>query len=235
MEYMGFNKYKDIDKTFHKNIQKIFDLDIPKIDFIHQFPVFVGHVNLARYLFFYDLYKKVHELSGHIADIGTWKGSSFFFMSKLVRLFESYALTQVHGFDWFKGMQPSNNDDKNQEGLYADCTYENILKLIDLQQLNDISIIHKLDITKDLDNFFKNNIHLRFKMVFIDCGIAQVLEKALEHFWPRLVNGGIIIMDHYNAECSPSESTILEKYIGKNHIQHLPYNRQPTAYVIKLL
>ena len=34
------------------------------------------------------MYKKVKDLSGHIADIGIWKGGSFFSFIKFVSLFE---------------------------------------------------------------------------------------------------------------------------------------------------
>jgi len=233
--YMGWNKFKDIDKEFHKNMNEILNLDIPKINLIHHFPVFIGHVNLAKYLFLYDLYKKCFELSAHIADVGTWKGASFLFMAKLVRLFENYNNTQVHGFDWFEGMEPGEDDKKLDEDYLSKykSDYEMLLKLIDLQKLNDIAILHKMDITKELDTFFKKNPHLRFKMVFIDCGIKEVLDKSLENFWQRLVNGGILIMDHYNVEVSPSESEIVERYVGKNYIRQFPFNRQPTAYIIK--
>lgn len=233
--YQGLNKFKDIDSKFHDNIEKILELEIPKIDFIHQFPSFVGHVNLAKFLFFYDLYKKCFKLSGDIADVGTWKGASFFFLSKLVRLFEQHAYTQVHAFDWFQGMKPEEDkDDIRVDGKYI-SEYELLLKLIDLQELHDISIVHKMDLVKDTPVFFGANPHLRFKMVFIDCGITQVLEKCLEHFWPRLVRGGILIMDHYNVESSPSESAMVEKYIGENKIRQFPFNRQPTGYIEKIV
>lgn len=153
-------------------------------------------------------------------------------MAKLIKLFEPFSHTQVHGFDWFKGMKPGKNDDAKQVGKYG-CNYEMLLKLIDLQKLNDTAILHKLDLAKKLEDFFSKNRHLRFKMIFIDCGIERVLGESLRFFWPRLVKGGILIMDHYCSECSPGESEILEKYIGKNYIKHLPFNRQPTAFVIK--
>jgi hypothetical protein len=172
-------------------------------------------------------------LSGHIADIGTWKGASFFWFVKLIKLFESFSQTQVHGFDWFKGMVPNpGEDDLAQNGLYS-CSYEKIQQLIKIQNLQDIALVHKLDLVNDLGPFFKVYPYLRFKMIFIDCGIAAVLRQSLEYFWPRLVYGGILIVDHYNCESSPSESDVLEKFIGKNHIRHCPFNRQPTGYVIK--
>ena len=231
-DYMGVNKFKDIDRDFHDSINKILDLGIPKIDLIHQFPIFIGHVNLARYLFFYDMYKKVQGLAGDVADIGTWKGSTFLFMAKVIKLFEPYTYTQVHGFDWFKGMKPGKGDNSDYAGKY-DSSYNNLLRLIELQGLGDMAVLHKLDLQKDLGKFFKDNPHLRFKMVFVDCGITKVLEECLKYYWPRLVPGGILIMDHYGLDCSPNESRIVDKYVGNNHIEHAIFTRQPSAYVIK--
>ena len=180
----------------------------------------------------YDLYKKSYNLAGHIADVGTWKGASFLFLAKLVRLFESYNNTQVHGFDWFEGMKPQEGDCQEVQGEYL-AEYETLLQLIDLQNLNNIAILHKMDIINELSSFFKENPYLRFKMVFVDCGITDVLEKSLENFWPKIVQGGVLIMDHYNVETSPTESDIVDKYIGKNCIKQYSFNRQPTAYIIK--
>ena len=39
-EYMGVNRLKDISKNFHESIQQILELDIPKVDLIHQCPVY---------------------------------------------------------------------------------------------------------------------------------------------------------------------------------------------------
>lgn len=230
--YVGWGKFKDVDKDYFQYIDSLPELNIEPKDLIYHFPAFVGQVNLGRFLFFYDLYKKVENLNGHIADVGTYKGASFLFMSKLVKLFEPYNPTQVHGFDWFEGMRPSEGDAAKHEGKYV-ADYEALKNLITLQKLDDVAILHKMDIIEELDGFMNNASHLRFKMVFIDCGMAKVLEKSLENFWPRIVNGGILIMDHYNCEASPSESSILEKHIGNCPVLQMPFNRQPTCYVVK--
>ena len=65
------------------------------------------------------MYKRVKDLSGHIADIGIWKGGSFFSFIKFVSLFEKNSQTLVYGFDWFKGMKPGANDDFAHQGKYA--------------------------------------------------------------------------------------------------------------------
>lgn len=228
----GWGKFSEVDDKYFSYIDQLFKSELSTKDLIYQFPAYVGHVNLARFLFFYDLYKKTLDLNGHIADVGTWKGASFLFMAKMIKLFEPYNTTQAYAFDWFQGMEPGKDDDKNQDGKYS-AEYESLIKLVELQGLSDVAIINKMDVTCELVPYFEARPWMRFKFVFIDCGIESVLESSLANFWPRLVNGGVLILDHYNNDSSPTESRILEKYIGNLPIRQAPFNRQPTCYVIK--
>ena len=226
-------KYRAEDEAFHKGIESILNLGIEPKEFIHHFSCFTGHVNLARYLFFYECYKKVTDLCGHIADIGTWKGASFFYFAKLVKLFENECQTQVHGFDWFKGMEPEEGQDNQAYAGKYQAEYETVAELIRLKRLDNLAFIHKLDLISELGSFFREQQQIRFKLVFLDCGISSVLENSMAHFWPRLVNGGILILDHFNNTCSRNESEIIERYIDNRKVRQMPMARQPSAYVVK--
>ena len=230
--FAGWGKFRDADEEYFSYVGELESLRPSIRDLMFQFPLYAGHVNLGRYLFFYDLYKSVVELNGHIADLGTYKGASFVFLAKLVRLFEPYNTTQVHGFDWFRGMEPGANDFTEQKGDYI-AEYDTLVKLIALQKLDDVAILHKMDLVEASEHFLTRNRHLRFKLVFVDCGIEKVLEACMRNFWPRLVRGGVLVVDHYNCEVSPTESDIVERYVGDNLIRQMPFNRQPTAYVVK--
>jgi hypothetical protein len=231
-KYEGLGKFCKIDEEYFSYIEKLLETNPSPRDLIYQFPVYVGQVNLARFLFFYDLYKKTLNLNGHIADVGTWKGASFLFMAKMISLFEPHNSTQAHAFDWFQGMNPGDGDDASQMGRYS-AEYENLNNLIELQGLSNVAIVNKMDVTKELSAYFDARPWMRFKLAFIDCGIESVLESSLSHFWPRIVQGGCLILDHYNCQASPSETRILESYIGDAPILQMPFNRQPTCYVIK--
>ena len=226
------SKHFNEDKIYFKYIEQIKKAKISNIDFIYQFPVYVGEVNIARLLFFYEMYQKTKGLSGHIADIGTWKGASFFSFVKFVSLFEKNSQTLVYGFDWFKGMKPGKNDVDAYKGKYS-ANYKGISNLLKLQGLDKIGKLQNMDLTKNFKDFLNKNKWLRFKLVFIDCGIEKVLKNTIPYVWSRMVKDGIIILDHYNAPWSPTESDILDKYIGKNKIQQLDFVRQPTAFVQK--
>ena len=46
--------------------------------FMEHFTCYIGHMSLSRVLGLYELYKKTLGVSGHIGEIGTYKGASFF-------------------------------------------------------------------------------------------------------------------------------------------------------------
>ena len=230
--YEGMKKFDEDDKLYFDYINELEKMEPSIRDLIYNFPLFVGPVNLSRYLFFYELYIKALLLNGHIAEVGTYKGASLLFWAKLLEIFERYDTTQVFAFDWFKGMVPGANDNPINDGLYK-ANYEDLIKMIKLQHLERFAIVEKMDIVTELHDFISKRPYLRFKLILIDCAIEEVLEESLKNLYPRLVNGGILIIDHYNMEASPTESSIIDKYIGNNKVFQMPFNRHSSGYVIK--
>jgi hypothetical protein len=104
-------KFEASREGYYEGLIQIKSLGYEVEDFIHHFPCFVGHLTLSRFLCLYELYKRSLGIAGHIADVGVFKGASLLFFSKLVQLFESSSLTQVHGFDWFKGCEPGEGEE----------------------------------------------------------------------------------------------------------------------------
>lgn len=205
--------------------------DIP-IRMIRDSCAYMGDAKLGEMLYKYEIYKKVMDLSGDIAEVGIFRGDSFLLWAKLIKLFEQHNLTQVYGFDWFEGMNPGKEDDDNQKGQYAG-DYEHLLELINWLKLDNIALVQKMDVSKEIGRFCEERPFLRFKILFIDCGIKEVMEAAYEHLYPRLVRGGVLLMDHYNFKVSPSESDIIDKYIGKQVIHQMCFARQPSGFIIK--
>jgi hypothetical protein len=201
-------------------------------DVMKSFPVYVGYIAIARMLALYELYKQTKDLSGHIAEVGTFRGATLHFVGKLIRIFEPNSNTQAHGFDWFQGMTPGAADNKVETGRWQG-DYERLVGLTKAQGLDDTIIVHKMDVSSALQPFLQQHDYMRFKFVFLDCGLQHVLTAALPAFWEKLVPGGVLIMDHYNHGVSPSESALVDRVTGGAAIQQVPFARQPTGYIIK--
>ena len=145
------------------------------------------------------------------------------------------SLTQVHGFDWFKGTgSPSENDSKLvPEGSYQ-YTYNDLIELINIQKMDHIVRIHNIDLTTDLlSNFFDKFKHLQFKLVFMDAGRYDVMKKCIPEFWKRITPGGIMIFDQYNHELGPGETLSIREMLPNVKVKTLPNSWMPNAYVIK--
>ncbi len=228
-ETQKFAPYKD---EYYKEMKIIKDLNYDFEDFIHYFPCFTGHLTLGRYISLYETYKSTLGLAGHIAEVGVYKGASLLLFSKLVKLFEPISLTQVHGFDWFQGNDPGEEDKRIVKGGDTE-SYERLIKLVEAQKLDNLTFIHKLDVTKDLNEFFNKHNHLQFKIVFFDAGMYKVVKNALPYFWERLLPGGYLLLDQFNHEVAPGETKAIKELLPNAKIRSYQFGWMPTAYIIK--
>ncbi len=221
------------DVKYHSFIKKLKKTNISTEDILQHFPAYSGHVNLSRILTFYEIYKKVLGINGHIAEIGVWKGASFLLFAKLIKIFEPYSNTIVHGFDNFEGMKPSTQESKFIKNKSYISSFAKTNNLIKDQSLSNIAKIHKIDVTKDLSKFSNTYKSTCFKLVFFDCGTYEVVNSALPFFWERLLPGGIMLFDQFNYEVAHGE-TIAVRNILKNQKMHtISWTRSPSGYIIK--
>lgn len=201
-------------------------------DLIFHFPAFVGSVNLARFISLFKAFEATQHISGHIGDFGTYKGGSFFTFAKLVRIFEPHSNTQVHGFDWFKGQTPGAHDHPINSGKYV--SEKRLLEdLIDKQSLSGLMKLHDMDLVNEFERFLSENPWLYFRLAFIDCGIEDVLNATIKSVWERMLPGGILLLDHFNHEVSPTETALALAAASGREVEHFPFSRSPTAFIVK--
>jgi hypothetical protein len=217
---------------------------LPVEDLLHDFTAYVGHMTLNRMLTIYELYKQVLGVAGHIADVGVYKGGSSLLFAKLVRNYESEALTLVHGFDWFEGMRNTPPPQDGGENLFTKdsplileggykADYEDVLELVHRQGFDDILKIHKLNLITDCPAFFERHRHLKWKLVMMDAGSYEVMKAAIPHFYDRLIPGGIMIFDQYAHEFAPGETLAVSKLLPHAKVRTIPNSWMPNAYIIK--
>ena len=130
-------KFQGRRKDFYEYRDFLNGQEIPISDLLEHFTAYVGHMSLNRLLTLYELYKMTKCVAGHIAEVGVYKGAGSILFAKLVHIFESEALTQVHGFDWFQGTGKRGENDSVlvPEGGYQ-SDYKLLMELIEKQQLD---------------------------------------------------------------------------------------------------
>lgn len=225
-------KFASRKPEYYEGLKEILALGFDATDYIHYFPAFSGHLTLARFLSLYEAYKMTLGVAGHVAEIGVFKGAGSLFFAKLMKLFEPESLILVHGFDWFQGAKTTEEEKYVAEGECRE-DYARLMRLIRAQRLDNIVHIHNLDVTRDLEQFFQDNSHLQFKLIFADCGIYDVVSSTLKHFWPRLTSGGIMIFDQFNHEVAPGETRAIKEFMPDAKMRTFTFGWMPTAYVVK--
>ncbi len=225
-------RFADRRKPYYEGLEKIKSLNYSFEDLLEHYPCFVGHMTISRFLGLYELYKMSLGVAGHIAEVGTYKGASLLHFGKLIKIFESESLTQVHGFDWFQGTGTDEIKTFVEAGTYKE-SYDRLIELINAQHMNQIVFVHKMDVIKELKGFLNDNLHMQFKLVFLDAGMYNVVKTALPLFWERLTPGGILILDQYNHELSPGETLAVRELLPEAKVRTLPNIWMPTAYIVK--
>lgn len=218
--------------NYDEYLSKLPDLGYEISDYLHYFPAFTGHMTLNRYLTLYEIYKQVSGIAGHIAEIGVFKGGSTLLFAKLVQLFEPESLTQVHGFDHFKGTDATTDAALQVAG--GNLSDEAQLRsLIALQGLEHSVRIHNMDTRSGWDTFFEQYPHLRFKLVYLDSGTYDVCHASIKALWPRLSVGGIMVFDQFNNEVAPGETRAVMELLPGAKIEVIPNSWYPSAFIVK--
>lgn len=219
-------------EEYHHNLDLILEMGYEREDFIHYFPAFAGNLTLIRNFTLYELYKRTIGISGHIAEIGVYKGAGSLLFGKLVQIFEPDSLTMVHGYDWFYGTAAVAENPLQVQG--GNCEDEERLdRLINLQGLSNTIKIHNMNVETDLPAFFEKHPHLRFKLVFLDSGTCECTSAAIRAFWPRLNVGGIMIFDQYNNEVAPGETRAVTELLPNEKIETMQPSWMPSSFVVK--
>lgn len=248
---MEYTKFAHRREPYHNALAEMQSMGFAFEDIIHHHPSFVGHMNLARFLALYETFRKTLGLAGHIAEVGVWKASGLLHFAKLTRIFEPESATLVHGFDWYKGTIWGRDEatDKVQSLIRKSATsdeetraktdgeaqelYEKICKLIEIQDLGNTVHLHNIDVTTELGTFFQKHPHIQFRIVFMDIGSYEATRACIPHFWPRLVPGGIMILDQFNHEMSPGETRAVRELLPDLRVHAFTFTNHPSAYIVK--
>lgn len=162
----------------------------------------------SRYLDLLSLVEVILEkkIEGHFAEAGCWKGHSAYMISNLISqnlIKNPQKEIEFHIFDSFEGLSDIKDEDTNVKKLE-----KNKINLIQRQFISDEKFV-KEKVLKDF-NFVQTHKgwipekfyevkNLKFSFVHIDVDLYDPTLKSLEFFFPKVVNGGIIVCDDYNS------------------------------------
>lgn len=194
---------------------------------------------MSKVLAHYELYKKVLDVPGAFVECGVFKGASFSRFAMFRELLSNPYSKKMIAFDIFGEFPETEYKDdfkKRESFIQGAGNYgispEQLNKVLDHKGVNKNIDIIKGDIVETVPQYIKDHPELKISILNLDTDIYEPAVTILEHLYPRIVSGGILILDDYAV--FPGETAAVDEYFKNQNVEikKFPFAMTP-CYVIK--
>lgn len=194
---------------------------------------------LSKFIAHYELYKRIVELSGEIVECGVFKGTSLVRWAHFREMMGGGSAKRIIGFDIFGSFPGTEFEaDKKKLGQFVSSAGD---QSIDTEQLMEVLKYKKLeqkvelvkgDINQTVPSYVEKNPELKIALLNLDTDIYEPAVTILEHLYPRVVSGGVVLLDDYGV--FPGETKAVDDYFKdqKVTIRKFPFAMTP-SFIIK--
>lgn len=182
---------------------------------------------LARLIYTRDLYERVIDTPGEIAEFGTHFGSTASLLVNFRSLFEPRNQSRhIHIFDTFEGLTGVSeifDGNTSYEGMLKSASnYEKELEAVlnihesisNWQKPSGNFSIHKGDASISLEKLLSSKPHIYFALVILDMDIYKPTKEVLELIIKHIVPGGILALDEFSCDRFPGETLAYKQVLG---------------------
>ncbi len=214
------------------------------------FPIYARRVHLKRFLAHYELFRMVVDLPGDILELGVFRGTSLMSWANFLEIrCMGDRQRRVFGFDNFAGFTEIEEKDgavsaqvDKVAGGFDPSGYEEMLR--DAIQIYDADrfipykarvVLVKGDVEKTIPAFVAENPGIRLSLVHFDVDLYRPTLVALEHLWPLVVPGGVVLFDEYGIPPWEGEAKAVDEFFADQKIElhRFTWSSNPGAYLIK--
>ncbi|GHC60020.1 TylF/MycF/NovP-related O-methyltransferase [Ulvibacter litoralis] len=169
-------------------------------------------------------YISENKINGAIVECGVWKGGSI--MAAVLALKNQNSIKDIYLYDTFEGMTEPQDVDLSFNGNFAKDIYKDKEGDWCYSSLDEVrSNIETLNYPKEKIQYIKgkvedtipnNDTPKDIALLRLDTDWYESTKHEMEHLFPRLVKGGIIIIDDYGhwEGCKKA----VDEYLEKNNI-----------------
>jgi hypothetical protein len=204
-------------------------------DYENGFYWFSPKTRINKMLAHYELYKSILGLPGHIFELGVYKGASLVRLATYRDALENDYSRKIVGFDAFgefptEGLNVKDDlefiDTFETTGGYG-LDIEEVSTLLNLKGFENFQLI-KGNVFDTLPAYLETNPETRLSFLHLDMDVKEPTDFALEVLYERVVPGGLIVFDDYNAVAGETISVddFSRKY--KLKIEKLPFYNVPS-------
>lgn len=191
-------------------LARIHGLSVPKRVVPHHEPSPIGGPNIKIIL---GLVNSVLHLDGDLAECGVYRGSTILALG--LYLVRNNPQKKAFGFDSFEGFgdltRPEFSEDSAilAHGTCTDTSFEMLRS-----RIRDLGLSDCVEIIKGYFNETLNQVESRkFCFSHLDCDIYESYRCCLQFFYPRMVPGGVILLDEYDDPPWPGCNKAVDEFL----------------------
>jgi hypothetical protein len=204
-------------------------------DYENGFYWFSTKTRLNKMLAHFELYKTIINIPGHIFELGVYKGASLVRLATYRDVLENDFSRKIVGFDSF-GEFPTNrlnlsSDLEFIEGFEGAGGHgldkDELTSVLSNKGFDNFELV-KGNVFDTLPLYLEQHPETRLSFLHLDMDVKEPTEFALELLYERVVPGGLIVFDDYNAVTGATISVdeFSRKYQLK--IEKLPFYHVPS-------
>lgn len=194
---------------------------------------------LAKPLAHFELYRRVLDLPGALVECGVFKGVSLARFAMYRAMLGSEAARPIVGFDVFGRFPEITHapdralvDDFLRRAGSESISREQLLSVLRHKGLAAHVELIEGNILETVPRYAAEHPELRIALLNLDTDTYEPAQVILEHFWPRLVPGGVLVLDDYGV--FPGETRAVDEYFADRNVElrRFPYAATP-CYLVK--
>ena len=194
---------------------------------------------ISKVLAHYELFKQCQNLPGAIVECGIFKGASLARFAMFRELFANSFAKKIIGFDIFgKFPETKFQDDKKELNKFVNASggisisKSQLYEVLANKGITEGVELGEGEITKTVPEYVKNNPELKISLLNLDTDIYEPAVTILENLYPKIVKGGILILDDYST--FPGETKAVDDYFKDSNIKVNKFHFCMTpCYIIK--
>lgn len=217
---------------------KTANYEFPSFDEIfddeNRFLLYAHPSRVAKMVAHLEAYRRVLDVPGAIIECGVFKGSSFVTLATFRQLLDPMPDRQLVGFDTFADFPLTDfePDVAKREAFVREAGSQSLGReeleaILERKGLAANVQLVAGNILETLPKFVDANPALRVALLNLDTDIYEPARVILEHLWPRMSPGGVVMLDDYGV--FEGETKAVDEYFAGQAItiEELPYRATP--------
>ena len=144
---------------------------------------------------------------GDVIEVGCGHGGSGFVIATQAR--RSGVRDRIYLCDTFDGLVKAGPRDTLKNGEMRGPTRADVENLMRQYSVPNVIVLEGIV----PDDFALGHMAITFRFAHIDVDIYQSAKDAFEWLWPRMVKGGIVVLDDYGEADCPGITELVEELL----------------------